>query len=196
MSSEFRTLVLTLCLSCFALPQVLAAEEALTLQPEKTKLSLHLPATGHDVEGSLTLKSGMVTFDRATGAAGGLIEIDVLKTATGNGSRDEKMHEEVLQSAKFPVFVFKPQKLVGALAAQGASQVDLVGLLTLLGKEHELKLPVKVVIEGDLVKATSSFKIPFVAWGLKDPSIFILKVAKEVEIKIELEGKLNSGGAA
>jgi polyisoprenoid-binding protein YceI len=178
-------------LAAFSAATVSSAE-TLTLEPAKTKLALHLPATGHDVEGTLALKAGTIEFDRAAGTAGGLIEIDALKTATGSGSRDKKMHEEVLLSAKFPLIAFKPQKIVGTLPSEGKGQITLVGTLTLIGQARELSLPTEVEIQGQTVKAKSSFKIPFVAWGLKDPSILFLKVDKEVQIKLELEGALTN----
>jgi hypothetical protein len=33
-----------------------------------------------------------------------------------------------------------------------------------------------------------SFVVPYVKWGLKDPSVLILKVAKEVHIDLSLAG--------
>lgn len=171
-----------------ALP--VAATETLSLDPAKSKLTFLLGATGHDVEGSLGLRQGTVTFDRTTGEAGGEILLDAARTTTGNDSRDRKMHEEVLISAKFPAIVFRPQKLEGQLAASGKSQVVLQGEVSLLGVGHPLALPAEVEITGSHVHAKAAFKVPFIAWGLADPSVFILKVDKEVAVVLEIEGEL------
>ena len=45
-----------------------------------------------------------------------------------------------------------------------------------------------VHIEGSALNAKGKFTVPYVKWGLKDPSIFILKVAKEVQIDLNLSG--------
>ena len=42
----------------------------------------------------------------------------------------------------------------------------------------------------DRMHATMAFEIPYVAWGMKDPSNFILKVGKSVHMTIETAGPL------
>jgi hypothetical protein len=49
----------------------------------------------------------------------------------------------------------------------------------------------QVHIDGANITAKGSFLVPYVKWGLKDPSIMILKVAKEVHIDLELSGTLS-----
>ncbi len=49
----------------------------------------------------------------------------------------------------------------------------------------------QVHIDGTSVTAKGSFIVPYVKWGLKDPSIMILKVAKEVHIDLDLAGTLS-----
>ena len=173
--------LLALLLAFAAALPAAAEPEKLVIDPARSKLTFLLGATGHDVAGTLAIERGEITFDRATGAAGGEIVIDALRAATGSSGRDEKMHAEVLQSAKFPAIRFRPEKLEGRLEAAGKSLIGLRGKVVLLGVEHELLLPAEVEIDGGKVVAGATFAIPYVAWGLEDPSIFVLKVAKEVQ---------------
>lgn len=184
-----RRLLPCLLTVALALPAA-AGAETLRLDPAKSKLGFHLPATGHDVEGVLALQSGLLTFDRATGEADGTIVLDAAATSTGNGSRDKKMRGEVLLADRFPKILFHARRLEGALAAAGKSQVRLVGNVDLVGVEHELTLPVEAEIVGERLTASSSFDIPFVAWGLEDPSILFLKVDPTLRVTLEVEGVL------
>jgi hypothetical protein len=45
-----------------------------------------------------------------------------------------------------------------------------------------------VHIEGDHFSASGSFSVPFVNWGVKDPSFMFMKVDKEVKIDLKLTG--------
>jgi hypothetical protein len=49
-------------------------------------------------------------------------------------------------------------------------------------------VPVKGEITGDHWRGTATFKIPYVEWGLKSPSNFILKADPVVEVELELAG--------
>lgn len=175
-----------------ALPAA-ASERTLQLDPEATTVSFTLGATGHDVEGHLFMSQGDVTFDDAGGSASGEIAIDARKAETGNAKRDKTMHNKVLESESHPLIVFRPQKLAGEIATQGQSEVELIGTLTLLGEDHPLTMPAIVTIDGEDVEATATFTVPFIEWGLHDPSILFLRVAKEVEVTVEARGSLTSG---
>ena len=48
----------------------------------------------------------------------------------------------------------------------------------------------KVSIDGRTCTATGTFNVPYVEWGLKDPSNFLLHVGKVVTIQMTLVGTL------
>jgi polyisoprenoid-binding protein YceI len=160
-------------------------EQTLILDPEATEVTFELGATGHDVEGSLYLRSGELTLDFEEGTASGEITIDAVKTETGNEKRDRDMHEKVLESSLFPVFVFRASGLRGALADEGAGSVQLIGSISVHGEDHPLTLPVTVHAEAGRYIANTTFDIPYVEWGMKDPSLFVLRVAKVVVVSVK-----------
>lgn len=188
--SRRAILVLAAALAAQSAFPVLAAPETLLLDPAASRVSFTLDATGHDVEGTMAVKSGRVTFDSAAGTAGGEIVLDLASAQTGNGSRDKTMHEEVLETGAHPTAVFRPAKLRGTLAPSGPSQVTLDGTLSFHGAEHAMSLPAKVEVRDGKVTAETSFTIPYVEWGLHDPSIMILRVAKQVAVQVVARGTL------
>ena len=169
-----------------------AEPRVLVLDPASSKVSFVLEATGHDVEGMLSLKSGRIVFDPATGAASGEIAVDLTKAETGNASRDKTMQKEVLETAAYPLAVFRAERLEGTVAPAGASKVNLDGVLSFHGAEHRMKVPATIDVQNGHLKAETSFPIPYVEWGLHDPSILMLRVAKVVSVKVMAEGDLQA----
>lgn len=165
-----------------------AQEQVLTFSPAQTKVQYALDATAHTVHGTFALKRGSVHFNPATGAVSGELVIDATTGSSGNDGRDRKMHREVLESVQFPEITFRPDRVDGKVAANGPSTVQVHGSFTIHGATHELMLPVQVELCSDHWMASTQFKIPFVDWGMKNPSTFILRVSHEVEIHIESSG--------
>ncbi len=178
-----------------ALP-AFGAEQVLELEPEATEVTFKLEAAVHDVAGTLHLNSGRIRFDTATGTASGEVSIDARRAETGHQKRDKKMHRKVLDSEHHPLIVFRPERIEGKVAAVGASEIQLHGTVTLLGADHVLTLPTAVEIEGGEVSARATFAVPYVEWGLRDPSILFLRVAKVVEVTISAAGTLAAAGPA
>ncbi len=173
-----------------AVPAARAEEQTLTLDPTATAVHFSVEATGHDVHGSFHITGGAVRFDPATGAAAGEIRVDALSAETGNGSRDKTLRGDVLETERFPVFVFTPERLIGALPESGAAKVELRGVVALHGAAHPMTLPATVDVSGDRIKLSAEFLVPYVEWGLHNPSIMFLRVADVVQVRIEGEGTL------
>jgi polyisoprenoid-binding protein YceI len=189
-----RTAAIILLAALAAIP-IQAQQHVLVLDPQASKVTFTLKATGHMVEGGLALKSGRIAFDPATGAASGEIAIDLKSAQTGNKTRDQKMHDEVLETKKHPLAVFRAEKFRGTLPASGTGQGTLDGTLSLHGTDHKMSLPAKLEVKDGRVKAVTQFEIPYVEWGLNDPSVVMLRVAKVVTVTVRAEGTLEAAGA-
>lgn len=87
------------------------------------------------------------------------------------------MHKQILENQRFPEATFTPDHVDG--------KYDVHGVLKIHGSSHELTLHFQVDRAGDQYIASTHFVIPYVQWGIKDPSNFLLKVAKTVEVDIK-----------
>lgn len=164
-----------------------------SLEGSRSSVTFTLDATAHTVDGSFALRSGVVRFEPENGTLSGEIVVDLASGKTGNARRDAKMHEDVLETGTFPVAVFRPGRLLGKVPADGAADLEIEGVLRFHGGEHELTIPIRITASGPAFSAVSEFSIPYVAWGLEDPSVFVLRVAKEVKVRVELSGTLAPG---
>lgn len=161
-----------------------AEERRLELDPEETEITFELGATLHTVHGTARLSEGVVVFDPETGAASGELVVEAGTAETGNENRDEDMHRKVLESEVYPEISFRPTAFRGELDWEGESRVELDGTLAIHGDEHPLTLEAPVDVDGQRVEATIEFEVPYVAWGMKDPSKFLLKVDKKVTVRV------------
>jgi hypothetical protein len=46
------------------------------------------------------------------------------------------------------------------------------------------------VVTGTALRASGTLRVPYVEWGLEDPSNLFLRVAKQVEVRLEAQGAL------
>ena len=175
-----------------AIPVAGAQELALNLDPGQSKALFTLSATAHTVHGSFNLKSGEIHFDPVSGKASGEIVFDATSGQTGNQSRDHKMHKDVLQSAQYSEVTFRPDRAEGTLAAQGESTLQVHGMFNIHGAEHELTVPVQLNLTADKWSATARFTVPYLAWGMKNPSNFFLKVGDSVDVELQCAGTIVS----
>ena len=166
------------------------SELLLGLNADKSEIHWTLDTTLHTVHGTFKFKSGELRLDPNSGKASGTIVVAATSGDSGNEGRDKKMHGEVLESAHYQDIVFKVDRVEGKVAPTGSSSVMLHGVLTLHGAEHEFGLPIQAELTGDHWKATAKFSIPFLKWGLKNPSTWILKVKPDVNLEAEITGTL------
>jgi polyisoprenoid-binding protein YceI len=174
----------------------LAQEVTVELDPAQTHIGFILSDVLHTVHGTFKLKNGTIRFNPATGAASGLVVVDASSGDSGSQARDRKMHKEILLSQQYPEVTFTPVRIQGQVAPQGESQVEIQGVIKLDGKDHATTWTAHVQLAGDQLTAATSFVVPYVEWGLKNPSTFILKVSDKVDIDIHASGHLTNASPA
>lgn len=163
------------------------------LDPAQTKVAFTLDSTLHNVHGTFQLQSGQIHFDPATGKASGAIVVDARSGDSDNKSRDRKMHEEILESPKYPEIVFTPVQVRGSFDPQKASQVDVAGTFRIHGQDHDLTMALAVHPgAGSQLHCDTHFTIPYIKWGMKDPSTFLLHASDTVELEIHATAQITS----
>jgi polyisoprenoid-binding protein YceI len=173
-----------------------AAEIVLAVDPAHSTVHWTVDSSLHTVHGTFNIKSGRVHFDPQTGKAGGEVIVFATSGDSGNDKRDTRMHKEILESAKYPEVVFRPSQVEGKVLPSGVSDVKLHGTFSIHGAEHELIAPVHAELVADHWKGTATFEVPYVEWGIKDASNFLLKVKKVVNVEIEMSGSVQATTAA
>jgi polyisoprenoid-binding protein YceI len=169
--------------SCVA---VRAQSQELTFQfaSSTTRINFTLGDILHTVHGSFNLKSGDVRYDPATAAMHGGLVVDATSGQSGNRMRDRRMHRDILESRLYPEIAFRPDRVEGKVANTGTSTVQVHGIVSIHGVDHELTLPVRVQMFADHWMADTHFTVPYVKWGIKNPSTFLLRVSESVEIDV------------
>jgi polyisoprenoid-binding protein YceI len=190
MKTTPRTLLLALTAALLCAPLALAQHETFQINADASQVAFTLPSNHDTTNGTFHVQAGNVEYDRATPAISGVIVVASNSGSSGNASRDKKMLNDVLQAAKFSTITFAPENYSGTIHPVGDSTIQVTGTFTLHGTPHPLTVPMQLHIEGNHLTASTTFKVPFVDWGLKDPSWFVLKVAKEVDINLTLTGTL------
>jgi polyisoprenoid-binding protein YceI len=172
-----------------------AQDTVLQLDPAHTSVKFTLGDVLHTVRGTFQLKKGTVQFDPLSGKVSGEIVVDAKSGDSGSGMRDRKMHREILESERYPEITFRPDHVQGTVAPQGKSTVQVRGIFTIHGSGHEINVPAEVEMGSDHWTAAVHFTIPYVKWGMKNPSTLFLRVNDSVQIDLVASGSFGQRSA-
>jgi polyisoprenoid-binding protein YceI len=175
-------------LAGFTLAASALSQQHYRVDPGTSEVHFTLGASDHPVEGSFHVTSGDFTLDPQSGAMTGTVSVDASSGQSGNQGRDKKMTKDQLKVQTYPTLTFAPTKFSGQVKDSGDSSGPVEGTFTLLGQPHPITVPMNVHMDGDHFAASGSFSVPFVNWGVKDPSFMFMKVDKEVKIDLKLIG--------
>jgi polyisoprenoid-binding protein YceI len=188
--SRLLSVVPLVCFLGLSAETLRAQEMTLELDPANSRIEFILAATLHTVHGTFALKHGTIHFNPSSGAASGLVVVDATSGDSGNTGRDHKMHTEILESQRYSEITFTPSKMSGKVERQGDSDVRVEGILRLHGIDHAMTLIFPVQTKGNNLSARTHIVIPYVEWGLKNPSTFMLHVNDKVEVDVTAVGKV------
>jgi polyisoprenoid-binding protein YceI len=177
-------------LAAILAPAALAQHQAFAVNPDASEVKMTLKTTHELVNGTFHVQSGSIEFDRETSKMLGSVVVLAGSGKTGNDSRDNKMKRDILRVEQFATVSFEPKTYTGAIAPSGESTVQVKGIFTLLGTPHEITIPILVHVEGTAATAKTHFVVPYVQWGLKNPSFLVWKADNDVAIDLFLDGRL------
>lgn len=164
----------------------------LRIDPAASRAGFELEATMHTVHGESRAVDGEV---KAVFEADGSVRFDgrvlvaVASLDTGNARRDKKMRAESLEVARFPSVVFEPATLDPPAAGpepSGASRQVLHGRLTIRDVTKPIVLDVRVARMGDRFTVTGGMDVVLADYGIPDPSVLLLRVAKVAKATFEI----------
>jgi polyisoprenoid-binding protein YceI len=158
---------------------------AVHLDPATTHINWTLGCNVHTVHGTFKLKSGDLTIDPATGDASGSIVIDAGSGESADPSRDKRMQSVVLESLKYPAITLRPTHVDAKLDLAAGGTVPVSGLFNLHGQDHPIQIAIALKPQGSAVAFSTQFVVPYVAWGLKDPSVLLFRCEKQVTIDVD-----------
>jgi polyisoprenoid-binding protein YceI len=180
-----------LALAVLFVPASLAQHQTFVVNPDASEVRMTLNTTHELVSGGFHIQSGSIEFDRGTPKMSGAVIVLAASGRTGNDSRDKKMNKDILQVEQHATVSFEPKSYTGAIAPSGDSTLQVAGIFTLLGTPHEITIPILVHLEGTTATAKAHFVVPYVQWGLKNPSFLIWKADNDVAIDLTLTGRLS-----
>lgn len=172
-------------------PAALAQQQTFVANSQASEIKITLNTTHELVNGTFHIQSGSIEFDRSSPEMTGSVVVLAGSGKTGNGSRDKKMDKDILKVEQYATVSFSPKSYAGTIAPSGDSTIRITGIFTLLGKPHEITVPTLIHIEGTTAVAKAHFVIPYVQWGLRNPSFLIWKADNDVGIDLSLTGRLS-----
>ena len=119
-----------------------------------------------------------------------------LKVASDISDKDRAeleriMREQVLQTNQYPEIVYSCSKLSASSTGEGQYWAGLNGELTLHGVTRNLTIPARLMVNGEILRASGSFSILQTDYDIELVSVAggVLKVKDEVKFSFEIVAK-------
>ena len=173
-------------------PAAFAQHQTFLVNPDASEVKMTLKTTHEIVNGAFHVQSGSIEFDRSNPKMSGSVAVLAGSGKTGNDSRDKKMNKDILKVDQYTTVSFAPKTYAGTIAPSGDSTIQVSGVFTLLGNPHDLTIPMQIHLDGSKATARAQFVVPYVQWGLKNPSFMFWKAENDVAIDLKLVGQVSN----
>jgi hypothetical protein len=181
-----------LALAVILAPAALAQHQTFAVNPDASEVKMRLNTTHEVVNGTFHIQSGSIEFDRSAARMSGSVAVLAGSGKTGNDSRDKKMNKDILKVDQYATVSFAPKAYTGTIASSGDSTIQVSGVVILLGNPHDLTIPMQIHMDGSKATARAQFVVPYVQWGLKNPSFMFWKAENNVAIDLNLVGQVSN----
>ena len=165
------------------------------LTPENTKIGFTLDSTLHVIHGNAPKFQGSLRFPLSPKpeAFHAQVAVPVKEMVTGNDSRDEKMRDYCFEMKKYPEIRFEStgvENLPPALEKGKDFEFTLKGNLSIKDVTQEISIPVRATAKDDGLHLSGKVMLNYLKdFNIKDPSVLVFRVAKEVEVFVEVDLK-------
>lgn len=161
--------------------------------PAATQIQFRVGSLLRDLRGTFPLKGGALAIDPNSTLAQGQLLVDATKAHIANPVKDRQMHDDVLETKRYPAIFFHVEHLRGQVPkADGSGDVIAEGMLNIHGADHPVQMKVHLVRQGETVTATTHFTVPYVEWGMKNPRGTFLRYAKTADVDVTARGTIRS----
>jgi len=178
-------------IATLVLAAVVAGPGSYTVDTGRSEAAFDLKATMHTVHGITRDVRGEVRVSIGSEGALGLqgkITVNAASLDTDNGRRDAKMHGTSLDVAKYPFFVFEPERFTpsGEPAADGPMKGRLTGKLTIRGTTRPVTIDATLAPgSGHGIDVEGRFDVTWADFGVPDPSFAFITIAKVVNARFK-----------
>jgi polyisoprenoid-binding protein YceI len=104
---------------------------------------------------------------------------------------NKELREIVLHPEQYPEIIFRSTEVGGKSTAPGQFDLEITGNLTLHGVTRPVKIPTKVTVNGDELRAQGEFSISRGDFGVKATSAFhgLVRVRDKVKFEFDIVGR-------
>jgi polyisoprenoid-binding protein YceI len=181
-----------LAFAIFLAPLARAQHQTFAVNPDASQVKMTLNTTHEVVHGTFHIQSGSIEFDRGNPKIAGSVVVLAGSGKTGSDSRDKRMNKDILKVDQYTTVSFAAKAYTGTIAPTGDSTIQVSGVFTLLGNPHDLTIPIQIHMDGSKAVARAQFIVPYVQWGLKNPSFLFWKADNDVAIDLNLVGQVSN----